>query len=190
MSKDKGSRSRSYNMKEQSLPLQSSRLRHKTEKAKAHKVISSPKIKNVPLGKNTRMSNEGDHYIRGDCKKVAFPVVENYVRNARKKYGIVCAMMNSKGLLFFKFYSVEENNKESDVVDKESKSEVEEVYNETASFMASKSGCGTGRKSLYERWKNDYDDNPYDVEECEDLANEQLAFCDAFDKSLCGHARC
>ncbi|GKF95696.1 hypothetical protein Tco_0288431 [Tanacetum coccineum] len=72
----------------------------------------------------------------------------------------------------------------------ESESEVEEVYNETASFMTSKSGGGTGRKSLYERWKNDYDDNPYDDEECEDLADEQLAFCDAFDKSLCGHVRC
>ena len=34
---------------------------------------------------------------------------------------------------------------------------------------SSKSGGGTGMKSLYKRWKDDYDDNPYDDEECEDL---------------------
>ncbi|GJS82749.1 hypothetical protein Tco_0749290 [Tanacetum coccineum] len=37
---------------------------------------------------------------------------------------------------------------------------------------------------------NDYDDNPYDDdEECEDLTEAQLAFCDAFDISLCGQIR-
>ena len=35
--------------------------------------------------------------------------------------------------------------------------------------MASKSVGGTGRKSLYERWKEDYDDNTYDDDEYEDL---------------------
>ncbi|GKA76562.1 reverse transcriptase domain-containing protein [Tanacetum coccineum] len=53
-------------------------------------------------------------------------------------------------------------NKESVLADIESESDVDEVYNETASFMASKSGGGggAGMKSLYECWKDDYD--PYD----------------------------
>ncbi|GJS62680.1 alpha-1,4 glucan phosphorylase L isozyme, chloroplastic/amyloplastic isoform X2 [Tanacetum coccineum] len=41
-------------------------------------------------------------------------------------------------------------------------SEVEEVVNETSGFISSKSGGGIGRKNLYEHWKDDYDDNPYD----------------------------
>ncbi|GJT54168.1 hypothetical protein Tco_0989222 [Tanacetum coccineum] len=48
-------------------------------------------------------------------------------------------------------------NKESDVVDEESKSEVEDVYDETTSFMTFKSRGGTEKKSLYECWKDDYD---------------------------------
>ncbi|GJU05337.1 zinc knuckle CX2CX4HX4C containing protein [Tanacetum coccineum] len=48
------------------------------------------------------------------------------------------------------------------VGDEDSDNEVEEVVNEPTSFMASKSGGGIGRKSLYERWKDDYEDNPYD----------------------------
>ncbi|GKB88514.1 zinc knuckle CX2CX4HX4C containing protein, partial [Tanacetum coccineum] len=43
-------------------------------------------------------------------KRIAFLVVENYVRNAWKKYGIVCAMTNSNGLFFFKFSSMEGMN--------------------------------------------------------------------------------
>ncbi|GKD00867.1 hypothetical protein Tco_1171141, partial [Tanacetum coccineum] len=39
-----------------------------------------------------------------------------------------------------------------------------------------KDDFGTGKKSLYERWKDDYNDNPYDDDkECEDLMEEQLA---------------
>nr|GEU88380.1 hypothetical protein [Tanacetum cinerariifolium] len=43
-------------------------------------------------------------------KRVAFRVVENYVKNAWKKFGLVRAMMNSKGFLFFKFASIEGMN--------------------------------------------------------------------------------
>lgn len=77
-------------------------------------------------------------------------------------------------------------SKVGDVTNEDSDSEVEEVFDETAGFMASNSGGGTGRKSLYDN----YDDNPYDDDECEDLTKEQLAFCDASDIRLCGHARC
>ncbi|GKC36835.1 probable indole-3-pyruvate monooxygenase YUCCA10 [Tanacetum coccineum] len=40
-------------------------------------------------------------------KRVAFPVVENYVKNAWKKFGLVRVMMNLKGFFFFKFASIE-----------------------------------------------------------------------------------
>ncbi|GKC74243.1 zinc knuckle CX2CX4HX4C containing protein [Tanacetum coccineum] len=43
-------------------------------------------------------------------KRVAFPVVENYVNNAWKKFGLVRVMMNSNGLFFFKFASIEGMN--------------------------------------------------------------------------------
>ncbi|GJX58757.1 GDSL esterase/lipase EXL3-like protein, partial [Tanacetum coccineum] len=38
-------------------------------------------------------------------KRVAYPVVENYVKNTWSKYGLVRTMMNSKDLLFYKFSS-------------------------------------------------------------------------------------
>ncbi|GJY94908.1 hypothetical protein Tco_0511269 [Tanacetum coccineum] len=70
-------------------------------------------------------------------------------------------------------------NKESDVVNEESESDMENVYKETGSFMASKSGGGGGtrKKSLYERWKDDYYYNTYEDDECRDLMKEQLALC-------------
>ena len=46
--------------------------------------------------------------------------------------------------------------------DDDSDNEVEEVFNETIGFMASKSEGGIGKKILYERWKDDYYYNPYD----------------------------
>ncbi|GJZ28007.1 hypothetical protein Tco_0572654 [Tanacetum coccineum] len=64
---------------------------------------------------------------------------------------------------------VKGKNKENDLANKESESDVEELYNKTTSFMAFKSGRGEGRKSLYERWKDDYDDNSYDEDMSEDL---------------------
>ncbi|PWA79338.1 hypothetical protein CTI12_AA207610 [Artemisia annua] len=74
--------------------------------------------------------------------------------------------------------------------DEDNNNEVEEVYNETSGFMASKSGGGIGRKSLYERWKDDYDYNLYDEDDCEHLTDEQLAICDAFDIKVRCHTRC
>ena len=50
---------------------------------------------------SSRFDNNLFRYFIG--KRVAFLVVENYVRNAWKKYGIVHSMMNSKGLVFLKF---------------------------------------------------------------------------------------
>ncbi|GJV86708.1 reverse transcriptase domain-containing protein [Tanacetum coccineum] len=44
------------------------------------------------------------------CKRVAFPVVGNYVKNAWKKFGLVLVMMNSNGFFFFKFASIEGMN--------------------------------------------------------------------------------
>ncbi|GJY31751.1 putative reverse transcriptase domain-containing protein [Tanacetum coccineum] len=43
-------------------------------------------------------------------KRVAFPVVENYIKNAWKKFGLVCVMMKSKGFFSFKFASIEGMN--------------------------------------------------------------------------------
>ena len=73
--------------------------------------------------------------------------------------------------------------------DEDSDIEVEEIFDETAGFMASKSGGWIGRKSLYECWIDDYDDNPYDDDNCEDLTEEQLTFCDAYDIRVRGHTR-
>nr|GEU91782.1 hypothetical protein [Tanacetum cinerariifolium] len=82
--------------------------------------------------------------------------------------------------------------------DNDTENNVEED-NETASFMASKSSegiCssksrgGTGKKSLCERWKDDYDDNPYeDDHEYEDLTKDQPGLCDSYDISLSGQIR-
>ncbi|GJY28796.1 ATPase, F1/V1/A1 complex, alpha/beta subunit [Tanacetum coccineum] len=43
-------------------------------------------------------------------KRVAFPVVENYIKNAWKKFGLVRVIMNSRGFFFFKFASIEGMN--------------------------------------------------------------------------------
>ncbi|GKC37536.1 ATPase, F1/V1/A1 complex, alpha/beta subunit, partial [Tanacetum coccineum] len=40
------------------------------------------------------------------CKRVAFSVVENYIKNLWKKFGLVRVMMNSRGFFFFKFASI------------------------------------------------------------------------------------
>lgn len=52
---------------------------------------------------NNRFSNTLYGYFIG--KRIAFPVVENYVRNAWSKYGIQKVMMNARGFFFFKFSS-------------------------------------------------------------------------------------
>ncbi|GKA03092.1 hypothetical protein Tco_0675873 [Tanacetum coccineum] len=92
---------------------------------------------------------------------------------------------------------IEDANLDSE--DNDTENVVEEDDNATASFMAmkcskgtisSKTKGGTWMKSLYECWKDDYDDNPYDDDEQgEDLTEEQLAFCDAYDISLRGQIK-
>ncbi|GJY18408.1 RNA-directed DNA polymerase, eukaryota, reverse transcriptase zinc-binding domain protein [Tanacetum coccineum] len=52
---------------------------------------------------NERLSNSIYGYFIG--KRIAFPVVENYVFNAWGKYEIHKIMMNAKGFYFFKFSS-------------------------------------------------------------------------------------
>ncbi|GKB88148.1 hypothetical protein Tco_0960420 [Tanacetum coccineum] len=63
------------------------------------------------------------------------------------------------------------SNVVSKKVDEDNNSEVEEVYDETATYMAStgfnvnkasKSGSSGGKKSLYEQWKENHDEDPYD----------------------------
>ncbi|GKD30985.1 hypothetical protein Tco_1241763 [Tanacetum coccineum] len=69
---------------------------------------------------------------------------------------------------------VVKDGKSIEMVVEESDSDVEDVYDETANFMASKNskgGSGIGNKSFYERLNEDYDDDAYDRE---DLAEEQL----------------
>ena len=44
-----------------------------------------------------------------------------------------------------------------------------------------KGGAGSGKSSLY---VESYDNDSYDDYECEDLIEDQLAFCDAFDISI------
>nr|GEU48857.1 hypothetical protein [Tanacetum cinerariifolium] len=80
------------------------------------------------------------------------------------------------------------NNKHGNLnnVDNDSENDMEEDDNETTSFMASKSSKGTisskrkgemEKKSLYERWKHNYNDNIYDNDdEHEELMDEQLVF--------------
>nr|GEV38718.1 hypothetical protein [Tanacetum cinerariifolium] len=92
---------------------------------------------------------------------------------------------------------IEDANLDSE--DNDTENDVEEDTNATVSFMAMKSSKGTispksrggtWMKGLYECWKDNYDDNPYDDDkEGEDQMKEQLAFRDAYDISLCGQIK-
>nr|GEW60578.1 ribonuclease H-like domain-containing protein [Tanacetum cinerariifolium] len=74
-------------------------------------------------------------------------------------------------------------------------SEVEEVYDETATYMtstgfnvnkASNSGTGEGNKSLYKQWKENHAEDPYDDDNFDDpgLSDAQIKFANAFDTNL------
>ncbi|GJR16712.1 hypothetical protein Tco_0965239 [Tanacetum coccineum] len=78
--------------------------------------------------------------------------------------------------------------------------EVDELFNETASFFAStsfevnkssKSGSGVGNKSLYEQWKETYIEDPYDDDDFDDcgLTNAQMTLANSFDINLRGQLR-
>ena len=54
---------------------------------------------------NNRLANSLFGYFLG--KRLAFPIVENYVKNTWAKYGLKRVTMNSDGFLFFKFTSLE-----------------------------------------------------------------------------------
>nr|GEV05842.1 hypothetical protein [Tanacetum cinerariifolium] len=82
-------------------------------------------------------------------------------------------------------------------VNADSDSEMNEVYDETASVMAqmgskinnvANTSSGVRNKSLYERWKKTYDENPYDDDDC-GLTEAQMALLSAFDISLCVQLR-
>ena len=78
-------------------------------------------------------------------------------------------------------------------VNEDSKSDMEEVYDESTHFMASKGmkeRSGIGNKSLYEQWKETMSDDEYDPYDDDDynthgLFEEKEAFCDALDIKFC-----
>ncbi|GJV05929.1 gag-aspartyl protease domain-containing protein [Tanacetum coccineum] len=78
-----------------------------------------------------------------------------------------------------------------DLVDAESDSEVDVVFNETLGFMTSRNfefnkRCGVRNKSVYEQWKETYNENPYDDDDFDDfgLIDAQMKFANKFDISL------
>ncbi|GJZ75993.1 zinc knuckle CX2CX4HX4C containing protein, partial [Tanacetum coccineum] len=76
----------------------------KPNNAKAEVQIPKPSV----LEAHARFGFSLYGYFVG--KRVAFSVVEYYVKNVWKKYGIVRVMMNAKGFFFFKFASIEGMN--------------------------------------------------------------------------------
>ncbi|GJW37388.1 hypothetical protein Tco_0060308 [Tanacetum coccineum] len=82
-----------------------------------------------------------------------------------------------------------------DDVNEDNDSEVEEVYDETATYMAStsfnankasKSGSEGGNKSLYEQWQESHGEYRYDDDDFDDpgLTDAQMKFANAFDTNL------
>ncbi|GJX64586.1 hypothetical protein Tco_0298929 [Tanacetum coccineum] len=92
-----------------------------------------------------------------------------------------------------KFFGDDLDNEDND-------SEVEEVYDETATYKAStcfignkasKSGSGGGKKRLYKEWKENYDEEPYDDDDFDDsgLTDAQMKFANVFYINLRGQLR-
>ncbi|GJR89866.1 putative ribonuclease H-like domain-containing protein [Tanacetum coccineum] len=86
------------------------------------------------------------------------------------------------------------------LVNADSDSEAEEVFNETVGFMAStsskvynhsKSDSGVESKSMYEQWRETYVKDRYDDKDFDDygLIDASLKFTNAFDISLHGQLR-
>nr|GEZ37849.1 hypothetical protein [Tanacetum cinerariifolium] len=81
-------------------------------------------------------------------------------------------------------------------VNEDNDSEVDEVYDETATYMASKSfnvnkasksGSGRGKKSLYEQWQESHGEDPHDDDfDNPGLTDAQMQFANAFDINLPG----
>ncbi|GJV17210.1 hypothetical protein Tco_1362533 [Tanacetum coccineum] len=87
------------------------------------------------------------------------------------------------------------SKKVDDFVNEYNDSEVEEVYDETVTYMTStsfndnkdsKSGSGGGNKILYEQWKEIHGEDPYDDYDFDDpgLTDAQTKFANALDINL------
>ncbi|GJW70054.1 hypothetical protein Tco_0126971 [Tanacetum coccineum] len=85
--------------------------------------------------------------------------------------------------------------KVDDLVNEDNDNEVEEVYDETATYMAStsftvykasKSSSRGGNKSLYKQWQESHDEDAYDDDDVDDpgLTDAQMKFANAFDINL------
>ncbi|GKF08861.1 zinc knuckle CX2CX4HX4C containing protein [Tanacetum coccineum] len=66
----------------------------------ANRINGEPKI-------SSEVKERFKNYVYGFFlgKKVAYPVVENFVKNSWSRFGLVRIMMNSNGIFFFKFSS-------------------------------------------------------------------------------------
>nr|GEU46822.1 reverse transcriptase domain-containing protein [Tanacetum cinerariifolium] len=87
------------------------------------------------------------------------------------------------------------SKKVDDLVNEDIDSDVEEVYDKTATYMAStsfnvnkafKNGRGWGKKSLYEQWKENHDEDPYNDDAVDDysLTDAQMKLIHAFHINL------
>ncbi|GKA08186.1 hypothetical protein Tco_0687517 [Tanacetum coccineum] len=87
------------------------------------------------------------------------------------------------------------SEKVDDLVNEDNDSKVEDVYDETATFIvstsfnvnkASKTGSGGRNKILYEQWQESHDEDPYDDDDFDDhgLTHAQMKFANAFDINL------
>ncbi|GJU32446.1 hypothetical protein Tco_1176035 [Tanacetum coccineum] len=92
------------------------------------------------------------------------------------------------------------SKKFDDMVNEDNGSEVEEVYDETATYMAStsfnvndasKSGSGGGNKILPKLWKEIHGEDSYDDDNFDDpsLTDTQMKFANSFDINLYGQLR-
>ncbi|GJW04267.1 hypothetical protein Tco_1563123 [Tanacetum coccineum] len=97
-------------------------------------------------------------------------------------------LLNSSNVVYIKV---------DDLVNEDNDSEVEEVYDETGTYMAStsftvykasKSGSRGGNKSLYEQWQESHSEDAYDDGDFDDpgLTDAQMKFANAFDINLRG----
>nr|GFA14840.1 hypothetical protein [Tanacetum cinerariifolium]GFA16056.1 hypothetical protein [Tanacetum cinerariifolium] len=83
------------------------------------------------------------------------------------------------------------------IVNADSDSEMDEVFNETTSFMAStsseinESGSGVRIKSMYEQWKKTYNEDSYDDDDFDDcgLTDAQMKFANSLDTSFRGQLK-
>nr|GEV21693.1 hypothetical protein [Tanacetum cinerariifolium] len=73
-------------------------------------VVRIPTVDNMGLISYVNSSGGSHEVVKDDMdsgKREAFPVVENYAKNAWIKFGLVRVTMNSNGIFFFKFTSIE-----------------------------------------------------------------------------------